>query len=321
MKITTRKIAAEAGISPATVSRYINGTVRVSDDLATRIERAVNELGGTVMRKSPGQYVFVLVTHIRFSFYRQALSDLLSEKSPYQIVLLHYDANSAETIKNNVMFFKPVGVIYFEEEIDDEILNYLQGKGIRTVMLGGMAPNSGSEMIRVNDLAAAYEGTNYLLKLGHRNILFLSDEVRKISAGFQRITGCRQALEENGLSLDNERVYYNDVTFQAGYDAIQDALQKGIEFTAVFAFSDELAVGAMAALYDRGLNVPGDISVLGFDDLEIAQRIRPALTTIHQPVDLFVKKALDLIGDPSLAPRTEILLPFTIIERGSCKAL
>lgn len=319
MKLTTRKIAAEAGTSPATVSRYLNGTVSVSDELAERIERAVRELGGSVMRRNPEKYVFVLLTHLRFAFYRQALKNLLAEKSPYQIILIHYDPDSAETIKNYAQFFKPVGVIYFEEEIDDGILSCLQGKGIRTIMLGGIAPNSGSEMVRVNDLAAAYEGTNYLLRLGHRKILFLSDEVKKISAGFQRITGCRQALEESGLVLDTDHVYYRDVTFQAGYDAVSEALQKGVEFSAVFAFSDELAVGAMAALYDQGINVPKDVSVLGFDDLEIAKRVRPSLTTIHQPVDLFVKKALDLLGDPSLAPRTEILLPYTIIERDSCK--
>ncbi len=319
MKLTMRKIAAEAGISPATVSRYLNGTVNVSDELADRIEKAVNGLGGEVRKKGRESCVFILVTNLGLPFYSQALKELLSGESVYHMILIHYDPRFPDMVKNFAQVFKPVGAIYFEEEIDDAILSYLQGRSIRTVMLGGTAPNSGSEMVRVNDLAAAYAGTNYLLGLGHRKILFLSDEVRKISAGFQRITGCRQALEEHSLTLEPSHVYYREMTFRAGYDAVKDALAKGTEFTAVFGFSDETAIGAMAALYDAGISVPQQVSVLGYDDLEIAEHIRPSLTTIHQPIDLFVKKALDLFGDPDLPPHTEILLPYTIRERDSCR--
>lgn len=321
MKLTTRKIATEAGISPATVSRYLNGTVNVSPELAERIEKAVSELGGEIMKKDRESCVFILVTQLRFPFYAQALKEMLSERSTYHLILIHYDSRFPEILKNLTNSLKPVGAIYFEEEMDEAILSWLQGKNVRTVMLGGTAPNSGSEMVRVNDLAAAYEGTNYLLGLGHRKILFLSDEIRKISSGFQRITGCRQALEENGLKPDPSLIYYGEMTFQAGYDAVKDALTKGTEFTAVFGMCDETAIGAMAALYDSGISVPDDISVLGYDDLEIAGQVRPGLTTIHQPIDLYVKKALDLFGDPLLPPHTEILLPYSIRERNSCRAL
>ena len=321
MKLTTRKIAAEAGISPATVSRYLNGTVNVSPDLAERIEKAVEELGGQVTRRDRESYVFILVTQLGFPFYAQALKELLSETGAYRLVMIHYDPQSPDVVKNFTQTFKPVGAIYFEEEMDDAILSWLQGKGVRTIMLGGTAPNSGSGMIRVNDLAAAYEGTNYLFGLGHRKILFLSDEIRKISSGFQRITGCRQALEEKGLTLDPAHVYYGDMTFESGYAAIKDALSRGTEFTAVFGLCDETAIGAMAALFDSGISVPEKVSVLGYDDLDIAGHVRPGLTTIHQPIDLYVKKALDLLGDPLLPPQTEILLPYTIRERSSCRSV
>ncbi len=321
MKLTIRKIASEAGTSPATVSRYLNGTVNVSPDLAEKIEKAVSSLGGEIMRRDRDAYVFILVTQLGFPFYSQALKELLSETASYRLVMIHYDPQFPDMVKNFTQTHKPVGVIYFEEEIDDSILSWLQGKGVRTVMLGGTAPNSGSGMIRVNDLAAAYEGTNYLLTLGHRKILFLSDEIRKISSGFQRITGCRQALEEKGLAMDPSHVYYGDMTFNAGYQAVKDALQKRTEFTAVFGLCDETAIGAMAALYDSGISVPDKVSVLGYDDLDIAGQVRPGLTTIHQPIDLYAKKALDLFGDPLLPAHTEILLPYTIRERNSCRAL
>ena len=97
-------------------------------------------------------------------------------------------------------------------------------------------------------------------------------------------------MEERGLEFPESLVLRGGVTFEAGYQAMATALREKKQFTAAFAFSDELAVGVMAALYDAGLRVPEDISVLGYDDLTIATRIRPALTTIHQPIDVFIRE-------------------------------
>ena len=323
MKITTRKIAAEAGVSPATVSRYFNGTEVVSDEATARIEEALGALGcGDVVRRKRKKVILVLLTHLRFSFYCRAIEELLDqERGTYTFLLLRYDPTSPETVRSVVGRMKPAGAIYFEEEIDNAILKYLQDCGVRTVMCGGVALNHGSDMVHVNDIMAAYEGTNYLLDLGHKDILFLSDEVRKIGAGFQRLTGSRKAMEERGLELPGSSVLYGPVTFEAGYAAIQTALGQKQHFTAVFAFSDEIAVGAMAALYDEGVSVPRDVSVLGYDDLEIAAKVRPALTTIHQPIKSFVKKTLELFEQPSQSLSTEILLQYSIAERESCRRI
>lgn len=323
MKVTTRKIAAEAGVSPASVSRYLNNTEEVSEEIASKIQEALFTLNcGTVTKKPRKKNILVLLTHLRFSFYSKAIEELLDqEREGYVFHLLRYDPESPEVVRSFVSRMKPVGVIYFEEEIDDGILKYLQSYRIRTVMCGGVALNRESDMVHVNDIMAAYEGTNYLLNLGHKDILFLSDEIRKIGAGFQRLTGSRKAMEERGLKLEPEAVVYGPVTFDAGYEAIQWALGKTRAFTAVFAFSDELAAGAMAALYDAGLSVPGDVSVLGYDDLEIATKIRPTLTTIHQPIDCFVKKTLDLFEQPAQEFSSEILLQYSIVERNSCRRI
>lgn len=215
----------------------------------------------------------------------------------------------------------PRGVLYFEEEIDSGILRYLQSCGLRTVMCGGVALDRKSDRVHVNDIAAAYEGTSYLLDLGHREILFLSDVEQKIGAGFQRMTGSRRAMEERGLTFSENLVLRGPVTFDTGYQSVRSALAERKHFTAVFAFSDELAVGAMAALYDEGLRVPEDISVLGYDDLTIASRVRPALTTVHQPIDAFVQKSLELFRQPRQSLPTEILLPHSIVERQSCRRI
>ena len=281
MKITVRKIAEEAGVSPASVSRYINGSEDVSSEIASKVESALFSLGGSpVVRRPRKQIILILLTHLRFDFYGRTLAELLEQEpqSEYTFMLLRYNPQSPETVRNFVSRMHPVGVIYFEEEIDSGILQYLQSCGLRTVMCGGVALDHQSDRVHVNDIAAAYEGTNYLLDLGHREILFL-------------------------------------------YQAMATALREKKQFTAAFAFSDELAVGVMAALYDAGLRVPEDISVLGYDDLTIATRIRPALTTIHQPIDVFIEKSLELFRQPPKSIHSEILLPHSIVERQSCRRL
>lgn len=322
MKITFRQIAAKAGVSLASVSRYYSRPDSVSEEVSSKIEDAIEVLGGANSRRAKKKVVLILLMHMRFTFFYKAVQELLEpENSDYTFIMVRYDPKEPEITRSYVRRFHPVGAIYFEEEIDNEILTYIKNSGARTVMCGGMALNTSSDMVRVNDLSAAYAGANYLLDLGHRNILFLSDEVQKISAGFQRITGCRQAMEERGLSLHPSRVCYSAVTFQAGYDMVQKAVADGVEFTAVFAFSDELAVGAMAALYDLGYAVPDDVSVMGYDDLDIAIRVRPKLTTIRQPIASFVKKTLELFEQPTTAMNSEILLPYSIVERDSCKRI
>lgn len=321
MKLTTRKIAVQAGVSPASVSRYFTGSEPLSPDLVNRIEEAVTALGGTLHEKrSQAQCILVLLSHLNFPFYSRALQSLMDRgaEGSRSFYLLRYDPRSPDTIRSFVSRFRPAGVIYFEEEIDSQILSYLQKQGIRTVMCGGVAPDRGSDMIHVNDINAAYDGTRYLLELGHRDILFLSDEITKIGAGYQRIAGCRKAMEEAGLPMSDSHVRCSAVTFETGYSEITEAIHQGIRFTAVFAFSDELAVGAMAALSDAGIRVPEDVSVLGYDDLPIAVHVRPKLTTIHQPIDMFVKKALELFDRERPELTEELLLPHSISVRDSC---
>lgn len=319
MKITTRKLAEAAGVSPASVSRYMNGTEVVSGEIAQRIEAAVQLLGGEDMSRKPKKkLVLVLLTPLAFRLYRQVVEELLTQQGEYTFLLARCDEHASKLVRRLVSRLQPVGAIYFEEALDGALLRILEKGGVRTVMCGGTTGETTSDWVGINDITAAYDGVKYLLDLGHRDILFLCDESRKIGPGYQRATGCGKALEERGLTLSPERLLCGPMTFQAGYDSMARAIGRATSFTAVFAFSDELAVGAMAALYDAGVSVPGEVSVLGFDDLEIAAKVRPGLTTVHQPVDIFVQKTLELLEQPQGDQRTELLLPHGVTERGSC---
>lgn len=319
---SVRQIAAEAKVSPATVSRYFTGRESISPALSNRIEEALRRMGETAAERRPLKpVILILLTHLRYSFFSRAVQELLEQEysDRYTLLLVRYDPDYPEGTKGVVNRVHPAGVIYFEEEIDAAILHYIQSTGIRTVMCGGVAVEPNSQMIHVNDIRAAYDGTRYLLELGHREILFLSDDISKIGAGYQRIAGSRKAMEERGLLLTDEMVICGSVTYESGYSAIQTALKKELPFTAVFAFSDDLAMGTMAALFDAGRRVPEDVSVLGYDDLLLARRIRPQLTTIHQPIDQFIRQALEIFSQEKPVLSAEVLLPYSIVERDSCK--
>ncbi|MCM0650088.1 LacI family transcriptional regulator [Clostridium swellfunianum] len=322
MKTTVRKIATAAGVSPATVSRYFNGNQKLNSDTIEKIEIVLQDMEYSPKMKKikSSNLIGVLLPHLRYGFYGDALRELIEQAENYNfsLVIIPTNQENSYSYKDIVEKHNFRGIIYFEEEIDKDILNFMEERGIRTVMCGGAALNHSSDMVHVNDMAAAYEGTKYLIKLGHRDIMFISDHIQNISAGFQRMTGSKRAMEESSLKFEEEAISYGPVTYEAGYEATKRFLDKGKKFTAIFAYSDELAMGAMAALFDAGIRVPEEVSVLGFDDLQIASRIRPALTTIHQPMKSFITKTLELFLEEGKIDNVEISLPFCIKERGSC---
>lgn len=321
MAATVRDLAARAGVSASTVSRYFSGSKVVSTETARKIEEAAEELGYSYQKRRyhNEKVIAVLIPNLELDFYREVIQQILQQipKYSYQIVIVPIIGENDHYKK----IFQELwidGVIYVDENIDKDVLNYICSKHIKTVMCGGEALNHKCDMVRVNDMAAAYEGMKYLMGLGHRKILILSDCAKNISTGFQRLTGCKRALEEGRAPLQEENILYGDLSYKSGYQLIQQAIREKKEFTAVFAFCDEMALGAMAALYEHHISVPQDVSVLGFDDLEIAKRIRPQLTTVHQPIREFVKKTLDSFLDLDSQENMEIILPYEIKERGTC---
>ena len=171
-------------------------------------------------------------------------------------------------------------------------------------------------------MMAAYDGTNYLIGLGHTKIGFLTDASRAISSGFQRLTGARKAMEDAHLPFDDSLTQPGGMTFEDGYMGISQLMERHPELTAIFAFSDDLAAGAISRLREMGRRVPEDISVLGFDDNSMARRFSPALTTVHQPMEQIAQKTLERLANMQGAHDiSSLTLACEIVERASCRPL
>ena len=128
-------------------------------------------------------------------------------------------------------------------------------------------------------------------------------------------------MAEAGLDFGEPYVQYAPLRYESGYSLASGIIKEKLDFTAIFAFSDEMAHGAVNALIDAGYRVPEDISVMGFDDLPLAEEMRPKLTTIHQPLEQFVHEILNYFSFPVAQEKgREIMLKHSLIERGSCKA-
>jgi len=321
MGVTIRDVAKRAGVSAATVSRYFHGKSIVTDQTSKKIEEAVRALDykPVLRHKNPG-IIAVLLSSLRLTYFSDVMKVLLEEvpRYGYNIIFIPLTAED-ESYKQFFRDLDITGVIYLEEDMDQSIVDYIEAKNIQTVMFGGISSDHRPKRIRINDLAAAYEGAKYLLQLHHEDIFILSDYQKSISTGFQRIAGCKRAYEEFGLSLKESLIKYSDLTYENGYRLTRLALREGLEFTAVFAFSDEVAMGAITALKEGGLTVPDHISVLGFDGIGLSRMVTPKLTTIKQPIRLMVEHTLDTFGKRENERGIEITLPYKLEEGGTCR--
>lgn len=323
MASTIREVAKLANVSPATVSRYFSGKNVVSNELSRKIEKAAETLGYFPTHSSRGTdgVIIVLLPNLEFGYFSEAVREIIRQAPKYKCRVMFLPLYPGDdSYKRFLKELYVIGVIYLEEEIDREVIRYIRAKNIKVIMLGGSAFDSQCDMVHINDMMAAYEGMKYLMEMNHEKILILTDFSTSISSGFQRLAGCQRALQEYGIAYNDEMTEYGQLTFESGYRSMCRALRKKKEFTAVFAFSDEAAIGAIAALNEYRLRVPEDISVLGFDGLSISERVTPKLTTIYQPLDRMVEWTLgNLCGSnpPTAEGNIEYTLPYKLLERGT----
>ena len=328
-EINIREIARRCGVSPATVSRAISGKAPVREETRLKIEEAVRQAGYQTDQQRRKQQrgrvraIGVFVPRLDHAFFQKVLDQLhtlLDRRGDYMVILPERGPETVEHIKRMNLD----GVILLSEETSTATIRQLRRMHVSVVICGALSLSRLCPAVHVDDLGAAYDGTNYLINLGHRNIGFLCDSPRAISAGFQRITGCKKAMADRGLTPAEELFCTCDSSYAGGYQAAARLIQKHPELTAIFAHSDAAAIGAMAALMDAGYAVPEDVSVLGFDDTELGEEFRPKLTCVAQPIAEIVSRSLDLLYTGMEQPGWEappaITLPHSFTIRDSVRS-
>ncbi|MGY5450833.1 substrate-binding domain-containing protein [Agarivorans sp. MS3-6] len=289
---TVYDVAALAGVSPSTVSRFMNQTTYVSDSKRKQIQSAMAELG-----YKPGQQtgasassrtmtIGVLVQHPDSPFYSSILRGieevLLAQGYSHIIVTGHWNTEEEMESMQLLLSRSVDGIIIVTGGLSDsQVIEYAKKKPI--VALGRDLEAARLRSIKIENSVGAYMATNHLIQLGHREIAHIKGPAGHPDAQ-QRLEGYTQAMEHAGLPVKLALIEQGDFTEKGGFEAVQRLLANKRQYTAIFAANDLTAFGAMQALYQAKRPVPERISVIGFDDVPSAAFFIPPLTTVRQPI-------------------------------------
>lgn len=332
-RVTIREVAHHAGVSTATVSRVINRSGFVSDELAQRVLKAMQELQyfpnrlARNLKKRESSTIAYLVPDIDnpvFAKVVRGIQDVMEEVS-YNVFIYNTRFSDTKLLKHltNLLENHPQGIILsaWHSEQVKKAVTFLQELSIPVVIVHAPRDIPGVDAILVDDFRGGYEATQYLLSLGHRRILSLG--VLQSTTSMLRERGYRKAMETYGNCDENLIVRAPSFAPQDGYVTVRIFLEKGIPITAIFAHSDSLALGAFEAVYEKGLAIPRDVSIMGFDGAYALSTV-PRLTTMLIPNYEMGKRAAQLlllrIRGASFPPSQELFTP-TLLARSSTKSL
>jgi len=330
MATNIRDVAKAAGVSVATVSKVLNGYTTVNQQTKEKVLKCVKELRfrpnlaarSLVGRRSMTIGIF-LTTELAHPFFTRILAGMeqaLKAKGYDLIYLAQMSWNKDYSFVRHCQSRNVEGVVVFGFQREDTSFEELIESGIPAVFIDLDVQDGRAGYISSDNREAAERAVAYLAELKHRKISFLSG-IKDSYVNQQRYEGFRAGLANAGIPYREDYVSEGDFTRERGYHAMRGLLALPEPPTAVVCCSDMSAIGAMDAIRDAGLSVPEDVSVLGFDDIEIAGYVRPALTTVRQNMIEIGRRAIELLDelivDENLKP-PEAIVPTELVVRESC---
>jgi LacI family repressor for deo operon, udp, cdd, tsx, nupC, and nupG len=328
---TMKDVAAKAGVSLASVSRALSATTDVSDNLRRRIEQAAQDLDYTVnfnarsLRSESSGMIVVLVQDIANAFFPVLLQGIEEQaRAMGKAVLI------ADTASDNELA-ATYGKMLEGRRADGMIL--LNGnlprsgaKNSRTlarrfpiVVISERIADAPIPTVSIDNIGACFEMVGYLAQIGHRRIVHLMGPADNVLSR-ERAEGFRTGIAHFHCDAPTDCIQPSGFTIRSGRHAMAQVLNGKLRPTAVFASNDESAIGAIIEAKARGLRVPDDITVVGFDDIEFAQSYDPSLTTVYQPRREMGRKAMEILGrliaDPR-KPQPDALLDYKLVVRAS----
>jgi len=334
---TIKDIAQAVGVSCTTVSNVIHGrSGRVSADTIMRINDTIDELGYVPNMSarslvSSSSKVIGVISHLTshkngsivedpfHSAFIGSIERTLSSNGYYLML------RTVETTAELVAFLRNWNVdgLFFTGVFQDEFFQALSELSIPIVLIDSYVSHSNMCNVGLEDYKGGYTATKYLIDHGHKNIAFASPSIRERGVVYERFSGYKNALSEASIPFRQELVFEQELDV-ATTIALGCKLAQRDDITAVFATADILAAGIMAGIQQSGKNVPEDISVIGFDDINLCQLTSPKLTTIHQDAPLKGTLAVNFLMDQlenSPIDNREIILPIQLVERNSVRFL
>jgi len=327
--VTIKDVAQRANVSISTVSRVLNNSNHpVNPETKQRILEAIEELGfyPNAMARSlhyqTTKTIGIVLQNIANPYYPGVIRGIedKAHELGYTVILGNVDRSPERTQKYlRVLREKRVdGVIFAGGGIVEEAEqgNFFEQNTMKTVVIG--RHRSDLPSVQVDNVGAAREVTDHLVKLGRRHVVTITGPATSTTAQ-DRLLGYRQGLAMNGIVPRDEWVLTGDFEFESGYRAMATFLERGIDVDALFAQNDSMAIGAIKAIHERGLRVPEDIAVIGFDNIPLTEYITPQLTTVDIPRYQLGSSAMEVLSKLLAGEQVEQVttLPTKLIIRQS----
>jgi len=328
--ITIRDVANKAGISVATVSRYLNGTTPVSAEVANRLEQVMAELNyipHSTARKlatNKTDTIGLLTMDISGDFFAPLMNGIEEITSQNGFDLLIASTRQSQKHQKVIPSIGPHntdGLLIFANSLDESLLTRYHASGYPMVLIHYSPPrNLPIPCVTVENRSASCKIVEHLIEVhGRRRIVFLRGEEGQEDS-YWREMGYQLALQKHSIPFDPHLVAPGEFEREIAAQSIQYLITSGVEFDGVFAGDDEAAVGVLAALKMAGKRVPEEISVVGFDDQRMSPYLNPPLTTVRAHTDEVGRAAAQSLVDLIQIGSAELLtlLPTEIVIRQSC---
>ena len=332
MAVTMKDVARLAKVSVATVSRVLNSSAPVRADTSARVLEIARELrfspngAARTLKRRQASALGVILPDLYGEFFSELLRgiDLEAQRAGHALLVSssHHDAHGV-SIAVRAMRGRVDGLLVMAPEVSSASLATALPDGLPTVILNTASTAGAAAAVTVDNMGGTRVVVHHLAALGHQLVAFLCGPSRNADAA-ARLRGYRTAMRATGLTVHESLVLRGDFTEQGGWLAARALIASdGPRPTALFAANDAMAVGALLALHESGIDVPGDISVVGFDDIPIARYVTPSLTTVRVAIDVLGARAAALLfralTDPMMQGNGHReVIPAELIIRQSC---
>ncbi|MDW8802451.1 LacI family DNA-binding transcriptional regulator [Clostridium sp. A1-XYC3] len=331
MPASIKDVAKEAGVSIATVSRVLNDVDVVNEETKKKVLEAIDKLGyrpnivARSLKTQRTKTIGIIIPDISSQIYPEIVrgAEDVANIYDYNLMLCNSDLDPEKEMEYlRVLREKMVdGVLYMSTSLEPSILELINKLQIPMVLIETTSKEGNIPSVTIDNEKAAFDAAEYLIKKGNKKIGYIGTHEDAVNASALRYTGYKKALLENNLKVDDKFAYFGGLKSQDGYEGMLSILEKDT-VDAVFCASDEIAMGAINALRDKGMKVPEEVDVIGFNNIYSAAIFYPKITTIAEPMydmgSVGMRMLIKIINKQEVELKNYVL-KHELIERNSCK--
>ncbi|MRX72728.1 catabolite control protein A [Bacillus lacus] len=328
--VTIYDVAREANVSMATVSRVVNGNPNVKPTTRKKVSEAIDRLGyrpnavarGLASKKTTT--VGVVIPDVSSTFYSELARGIedIATMYKYNIILSNSDQNKDKELHLlNTMLGKQVdGIVFMSGHIRNEHVEEFKRSPVPIVLAASVDLEGETPSVNINYEQGAYDAVSMLIQKGHKKVAYVTGPMEEPVNKLMKMDGYTKALKDAGLEVDEEYIFEGDYTYDSGIEAFEKLEE--LKPAAIFAGTDEMALGVIHAAQDRGYSIPEDIEIIGFDNTRLAVMVRPQLTTVVQPtydIGAVAMRLLTKLMNKEEVEEHKVELPHRIEIRQSTK--